>query len=89
MLATLATFAYAIVLNVFVAYGGYRKRSLSTDGAITGFIVGMLHALAGWSPIWLLFLFFVSSSAATKKGQKRKQKLEEDFKEGLVALVVS
>lgn len=73
---------YAITLNGFISYGGYKKKSLSSDGAITGFLVGMLHALAGWSPIVLLFLFFVSSSMATKRGQKRKQKLEEDFKEG-------
>jgi uncharacterized membrane protein len=76
------TLAYATALNGFIAYGGYRKKSLNASGALTGFVVGMLHACAGWSPITLLFLFFVSSSAATKRGQKRKRKLEADFKEG-------
>lgn len=74
--------ATAALINFLVAGAAYKKKSLSLDGAVAGFLVGLLHSFTGNSPIILLFLFFTSSSYLTKRGHKVKSKVEDGFKEG-------
>lgn len=47
-----------IAVVLFVAYKAYRNHSLSYGGAITAFVVGSLHIIAGWRYAVLLLFFF-------------------------------
>lgn len=65
-----------------MSFGGFKKRSLNLSGAIFAFFIGYLTFLSGVCFGFVLIWFFVSSSVFTKVGKKRKQKLEDEFKEG-------
>jgi len=60
------------VLSVLFVVGARRTRTLSTSGAIAGWIVGTLAITAGWSWGVMLLSFFVSASALSKMGERRK-----------------
>ena len=47
-------------------------RTLSTSGALSAAVIGMLTIAAGWSWGLLLIAFFVSASALSKLGGKKK-----------------
>jgi uncharacterized protein (TIGR00297 family) len=47
-------------------------RTLSTTGAVTAAVVGAIAIAAGWSWAVLLVSFFVSASALTRLGERRK-----------------
>jgi uncharacterized protein (TIGR00297 family) len=63
------------VLAVSVAFVVRLTRTLSTSGALTAALVGLLAIAAGWSWGFLLFVFFVTSSALSKLGQGKKADL--------------
>ena len=57
------------------AFGARRMRALSTSGAAAGTIVGAIALAAGWSWGILLVAHFVTASALSKLGERRKAKL--------------
>ena len=63
--------AGAIVSGLTVV-GARRTRTLSTSGAIAAAVVGTLAITAGWSWGAMLFSFFLSASAFSKMGARRK-----------------
>lgn len=54
------------------AFGARRVGALSTSGALAGTIVGAIALAAGWSWGLLLVAHFISASALSKLGEKRK-----------------
>ncbi len=60
------------MLAVPVSLAARRARTLSTSGALTAAVVGTLTIAAGWSWGLLLLAFFVSSSALSKLGERKK-----------------
>jgi uncharacterized protein (TIGR00297 family) len=75
MAATHATSAapMALVLNVLVAWIGYRLRTVSRAGAASGAIIGSVIAIAtGWQGWTLLFLTFIAAAASSRIGLRRK-----------------
>lgn len=63
----------AIALNLVAAFLGWRARTVTTAGAITGFVIGTAIYLGGnWQGWTLLIVAFVSVALATRAGFKRK-----------------
>jgi uncharacterized membrane protein len=73
----------SIAVSVALSWRGYRKRSLSTSGAIAAFVTGFIHTMAGYTFTMLLGAFFFTASWLTKYKSHEKSKIEEDFKEGM------
>jgi uncharacterized protein (TIGR00297 family) len=72
-----------IVASAVVAIGGWFIRSLSLSGAIATIIVGTVVGMGySWKGLIMLGIFFVSSSAWSKIGKKKKQKLAEKIEKG-------
>lgn len=73
-------FVVGLLLSTLIAYGGYKKRSLSSSGAVGAIVVGTLtFGLGGW--IWglLLIAFFLSSSFLSRYREDDKRGLAEKF----------
>ncbi len=60
------------VLSAFVALAARRTRTLATSGAIAGAVVGTISIAAGWSWAVLLLSLFVSASALSRLGDRKK-----------------
>jgi uncharacterized protein (TIGR00297 family) len=60
---------------VAVTFIALRARALTRNGAVAAGVVGTIAVAAGWSWGVLLLLFFVSSSALSKLGQRKKAEL--------------
>lgn len=60
------------LFSVFVALAARRARTLSTNGAIAGAVVGTICLAAGWSWGALLLAMFVSASALSRLGEREK-----------------
>lgn len=66
----------AAALAVIVAGAAWRVRALSASGAVAAALVGfLLFGMAGGKGALALLLFFVSSSALSRLGKKRKDAL--------------
>ncbi|MFQ6057871.1 MAG: DUF92 domain-containing protein [Anaerolineae bacterium] len=68
------------LLSAFIAYLGYRGRSLSPSGVVGAIVVGtLIFGLGGW--VWglLLIVFFISSSLLSRYREGEKQGLAEKF----------
>lgn len=74
---------FALSVSTLISVRGYRKRSLSLDGAVAAFVTGLIHCFAGYDFTFVLAVFFYSSSFWTKYKADVKHKLEADFKEGM------
>ena len=75
--------ASGFVLSTLIAWGGYKKRSLSHGGVVGAIVVGtLIFGLGGW--IWglLLIAFFVSSSFLSRYKEAEKEVLAEKFAKG-------
>lgn len=70
----------AAVVAVTLAAHGYRKKSLSPDGCLAAFIVGLTSMGCSYRFGMLLLLFYYSSTKLTKFKQELKDRMEEDFK---------
>eukprot|EP00823_Brevimastigomonas_motovehiculus_P005283 TRINITY_DN3855_c0_g2_i1.p1 TRINITY_DN3855_c0_g2~~TRINITY_DN3855_c0_g2_i1.p1 ORF type:complete len:348 (+),score=119.18 TRINITY_DN3855_c0_g2_i1:26-1069(+) len=70
----------AVLSPTLVAVYGMKNKSVSTSGAIAGWIVGLLSFLGGH--FLLLVCFFLTSSRITKIGTEYKKKVDDEFKEG-------
>jgi uncharacterized protein (TIGR00297 family) len=75
--------AFGFVLSTLIAWGGYKKRSLSRSGVAGAIILGTLvFALGGWIRGLLLIAFFVSSSLLSRYKEAEKEDLAEKFAKG-------
>src|SRR2546423_1276339 len=63
------------LLAVVATFVARRARTLSMSGALTSAVVGALAIAAGWSWGFLLLSVFVSASALSKLGERKKAKL--------------
>jgi uncharacterized protein (TIGR00297 family) len=59
-----------------------KKKSVSLDGSIAGWIVAFVSALAGLEFLLTLLFFFVSSTLFTKMGARHKMKIDAEYKIG-------
>jgi uncharacterized protein (TIGR00297 family) len=66
----------AIAVNAAVAWAGYRARTVTLSGALSGALIGVtIYAGAGW-PGWVLLLVtFIAVSVASRLGLTRKMLL--------------
>ncbi|KAG6440686.1 hypothetical protein O3G_MSEX001403 [Manduca sexta] len=69
-------------IPLVIAVYGIRKRSINFSGAIFGFVVAFILTLSNYSFLAALFVFFVTSSKATKLRSHLKKKFEADYQEG-------
>lgn len=75
-----ARLTVAVVIATALAAYGRKRRSLSTSGAVAGWITGFLTlACGGYRAGAVLIAFFLSSSFLTKYKKEHKRKLEADF----------
>ena len=66
------------VVTCIVAFLGYRLRSLTLSGAILTIVTGVLIGLSfGWFGLYLLGVFFSTSSFASKYRSRDKQNVDE------------
>lgn len=69
---------FIIVVNILIASAAYRRKSLSRTGGAIGALIGAGIWLAAGLLFWgLLAFFFVTSSAFSKIGAIRKERLKE------------
>jgi uncharacterized protein (TIGR00297 family) len=64
-----------VIAAAIVALAARRLRALSTSGAVAATIVGAMAVAAGWSWGILLIAYFVTASALSKLGERRKAEL--------------
>jgi uncharacterized protein (TIGR00297 family) len=64
---------WALVANAIAAWAGYRARSVSISGAVTGFAIGVIiYAGAGGGAWVLLMITFLLASVTSRLGLERK-----------------
>ncbi|KGE73401.1 DUF92 domain-containing protein [Spirochaeta lutea] len=69
--------ALGVILNLTLAIAARRRRAVSPDGAVMGFILGLvIYAGLGPGGWGCLVLFFVSSSLLSRTGKERKARLD-------------
>ncbi|CAK9799453.1 Transmembrane protein 19 [Anthophora quadrimaculata] len=72
----------AVMLPLFMAFWGLKRKSVNLSGAILGLWMGFILTLTSFAHVACLVAFFVTSSKATKFRSHLKKKLEVDYKEG-------
>nr|XP_034175827.1 transmembrane protein 19 isoform X2 [Osmia lignaria] len=72
----------AVVIPIFMALWGLKRKSVDVSGAVLGLFMGFILTLTSFCHLACLFAFFVTSSKATKFRAHQKRKLETDFKDG-------
>ncbi|CAB4436628.1 unnamed protein product [Rhizophagus irregularis] len=74
---------YTFIITLLITLHGYRKKSLSTSGALAAFFVGVGTIQNDW-PVFavVLLVFYFTGSRLTKYKAERKEQLEEEYHEG-------
>lgn len=72
----------AVVIPIFMAFWGLKRKSVDVSGAVLGLFMGFILTLTSFVHLAGLFAFFVTSSKATKFRAHQKRKFEADFKDG-------
>lgn len=63
----------ALALNGAVAWAGYRARTVTVPGAVTGALIGAtIYVCRGWEGWLLLLIAFIAASVASRTGLTRK-----------------
>ncbi len=63
----------ALILNLLLTAGAFRKGSVSAGGAFTGFFLGFIIYVSGGAGFWIILVaFFVSSSLLSRIGSAKK-----------------
>jgi uncharacterized protein (TIGR00297 family) len=78
LIRAILAFSFAI----FLSYRGFKKQSLSKNGSIAAFCVGLISFLSGYRFGFTLILFYQTSSWLTKFKQDKKSLLDAEFKPG-------
>ncbi|XP_060050920.1 transmembrane protein 19 isoform X4 [Erinaceus europaeus] len=73
---------FSVVVPVFIASNGFKKKSLDHSGALGGLVVGFILTIANFSFFTSLLMFFLSSSKLTKWKGEAKKRLDSEYKEG-------
>lgn len=69
----------AFILSLYLSINGYRKNSLSLNGSMAAFSVGLITFCASYKYGIILILFYLTSTKLTKYGKNIKMKLENDY----------
>jgi uncharacterized protein (TIGR00297 family) len=78
-----AQLGVGLLLALAIALLAGRAGALSVSGMAAATLVGAVtFGLGGWIPAILLVTFFVSSSALSQMGSRRKRRLTEKFSKG-------
>ena len=72
----------ALALALLLSVRGYRRRSLSVDGACLAFIVGFVSCAASLTFGLTLIVFFLGASKVTRLGAEKKRKIEDGHQVG-------
>jgi uncharacterized membrane protein len=74
---------FSISISGYIAWSGFKKKSLSLSGATAAFLIGttMLSTELRVFGITLL-VFYFTGSRATRVGKSLKKKLEDSVREG-------
>eukprot|EP00892_Ulva_mutabilis_P009590 jgi/Ulvmu1/7002/UM033_0060.1 len=72
----------ASAVTVFLAWGGYAKKSLDLTGAIAAMEVGFATIFSSYAMGGILLAFFVTSSLLTRVSSNMKRRIDAEFKEG-------
>lgn len=73
----------ALLCNLLLAFGAYKRRAVSLDGAVAGFTVGFIAFISGGMLFWIILgSFFVSSSLLSPLGRRRKEALKRMHEKG-------
>ncbi|GBB99434.1 hypothetical protein RclHR1_03520014 [Rhizophagus clarus] len=74
---------YTFIISLLLVLHGYRKKSLSTSGALAAFFAGVGTIQNDWSVFAVVLLvFYFTGSRLTKYKAERKKQLEEEYHEG-------
>ncbi len=74
--ALVAALPWALGVNAITGWLGYRARTVSRSGAITGALVGSIIYVGGGSAAWaLLLIVFFAASLTSRLGLARKEQL--------------
>ncbi len=74
--ALVAALPWALGVNAITGWLGYRARTVSRSGAITGALVGSIIYVGGGSAAWaLLLIVFLAASLTSRLGLARKEQL--------------
>ncbi|MFS0861557.1 DUF92 domain-containing protein [Fredinandcohnia sp. 179-A 10B2 NHS] len=72
-----------LMATIFVAFAGYKLASLTRSGAIATIIIGSVVSIGfGYKGLFLLGLFFASSSLWSKYKRAKKQSLQNKVEKG-------
>ena len=72
-----------LLIILITCMGGYFVKSLSVSGAIATFFIGVLVAIGfQWSGLFLLGVFFVTSSFCSMYKKQQKKKLGDMLEKG-------
>ena len=74
---------FATVSCFVIVRHGLQKRSLDLSGAVVAVVVGFILTLSNLCFYTSCITFFLTSSELTRFKSGRKEKLEDNFKEGL------
>ncbi|XP_020592392.1 protein PGR-like [Phalaenopsis equestris] len=74
--------AVAVLFSSVISFGALRRKSLDLSGALSGFLVMVIHIASSYRFGALLLVFFLTSSKLTKLGEEKKRGVDEEFKEG-------
>ncbi|XP_076766191.1 transmembrane protein 19 [Xylocopa sonorina] len=72
----------AVLIPIFVAFWGLRRKSVDVSGSIFGLFIGFILTITSFAHLACLFAFFITSSKVTQFRSYKKRKFEANFKEG-------
>ncbi|XP_033101916.1 transmembrane protein 19-like [Anneissia japonica] len=72
---------FSILIPLYMASGGLRRKSVNQSGAVVGFLIGFILILSNYSFFCALAAFFIVSSKATKYRAGMKKSIFEGVEE--------
>ncbi|XP_054775028.2 transmembrane protein 19-like [Lytechinus pictus] len=72
----------AVCVPLYMSIDALNRKKLDRAGAVLAFVIGVVMTLSSYSHFLSMAAFFYSGSKLTRFRARRKQELEEDYKEG-------